>query len=207
MQSPSSACPCHKHPLGLRVHWNIARIGLQDLIHDDESIWPNLVIMGNSINGGHDDYMQRIATKALSHNCPADEPCIDNEAHTSRVLSADHDRLALSFFALHKAYAFPVSSTDCKDDEIAFVEQCIERWVEDTCADEESEVSTVAASLKKSWRVSREEADAMGTGGGDMRTFAWQHAFLETKGRIARQLQEWIESSDLMPLNASRHLL
>jgi hypothetical protein len=207
MQPPSSACPCHQHPLGLRVLWNIARIDLHDLMHDDDEIWPNLVIMGNSIDGGHDDYMQRIATKARSHSCPADESCIDNEAHTAKVLSADHDRLALSFFALHKAYAFPVPSTHCKDDEIAFVEQCIETWVEDACADEESKGSVAAASLKESWRVSREEADAMGTGSGNMRTLAWQHAFLETRGRVARRLQEWIKSSELMPLNAPRHLL
>jgi hypothetical protein len=140
--------------------------------------------MGNGIDGGHDNYIQRIATQARSYSCPEDEPCIDNKAHTARVLSADHDRLALSFFALHKAYAFPVPSTHCKD-KIAFVEQCIETWVEDASADEESKGSVAAASSKKSWRLSREEADAMGTGNGNMRTFAWQHAFLETRGRVA----------------------
>ncbi|KAF2680075.1 hypothetical protein K458DRAFT_445516 [Lentithecium fluviatile CBS 122367] len=210
MGSPLMACPCHEHPLGLDVTWTLNQISLEELIQDDELIRPHLVIMGNSINGGHDEYMQRFAAKVRPHNCSADEVCIDNEAHITHVLSANHDRLALSFFASHKAYAFSVSYEDYKDSdsdnaEVAFVEHRMDIWAETIGAYDGGEVAATAASLKESWRISREEADAMGTGGGNMRVFAWQHAFLETKGRVVRRIQKWIEIGELMPLHAPIH--
>ncbi|KAF2462610.1 uncharacterized protein BDR25DRAFT_386983 [Lindgomyces ingoldianus] len=207
MGSPTLTCPCHLHPLGLKVTWALNQISLEELINDADSIRPHLVIMGNSINGGHAEYMQRFADKARPHNCPTGVPCTENEAHVKKLLEADHDRLALSFFASHKAYAFPVSDKDGRESdsdhpEIAFVERRMDTWADTIELYVGGKVAAPAKSLKESWRLSRGEANEMGTGAGSMHIFAWQHAFLETKGRVARRIQKWMEIGELMPLHA-----
>ncbi|KAB2569576.1 hypothetical protein DBV05_g11749 [Lasiodiplodia theobromae] len=193
---PPSARPSHTAPLGLHVRWTIQHDSLSSSSSSDNTR-PHLVIMGNSIAGGHAAYMSRIAAAAAPHHCTPDHPCADNEAHVRDVLAADHNRLALAFFAVHKAYAFPVGSDD---GEIAFVEGQMDAWEEQGGVlgidDDAARVT-----LKDVWKMSREEADEMGTGEGGMQTFAWQHAFLETRARVLRRVERWVEKGELMPLH------
>jgi hypothetical protein len=206
MGSPTPSCICHNHPLGLAVPWTISQISLDDLINNSDSITPHIVIMGNSISGGHEEYMQRFANKARPHECNAESPCMENKTHIAEFLSADHDRLALSFFASHKAYAFPVTPVENDLSEISFVEQRMRTWASaSSTIHDNASISETAESLTSSWRISSAEVDAMGTGSGNMRIFAWQHAFLETGGRVAERIEKWVKRGDLMPLHAGKH--
>ncbi|ORX94547.1 hypothetical protein BCR34DRAFT_499185 [Clohesyomyces aquaticus] len=210
LQPPTSACPCHLHPLGLQVTWKVTKTSLESLIDDSDTIQPHIVIMGNSINGGHNEYMQRFAKKVRVHDSPRENPCTDNEMHIQALLAADHDRLALSFFATHKAYAFLVpganhgngNENDNDHSETAFVDQGIDMWASSAGIYASDMSRENATTLKESWRTSKGESDAMGTGAGGMHIFAWQHAFLETKGRVARRIKKWAEVGDMMPLHA-----
>lgn len=193
------------HPLGLGVGWDIERKSLDDLLCHPDQAEPHIVIMGNSIDGGHSDYMTRFGQNAKSKQCRRGDLCPRNEAHVSEFLSTDHDRLALAFFASHKAYAFSVSDQNgdnLDDSEIDVVRKRMYDWARRTGRLGHDEIMTTAQSLMTSWRISQEEADIMGTGAESMRTFAWQHAFLETKARIATRIQHWMEAGELMPLHA-----
>ncbi|KAL1616952.1 hypothetical protein SLS56_011219 [Neofusicoccum ribis] len=208
MGTPTPACPCHLHPLGQAVAWTVKRTSLADLVADADSTSPHLVIMGNSVSGGHAEYMRRFAAGARPHVCAAGSPCAENDAHVEDFLAADHDRLALAFFASHKAYAFPVSEKGraggggAVDPETVFVERRMDGWAEAVGVEAGAAAAARARRLKESWRISRDEADAMGTGPGGMQTFAWQHALLESKARVARRIQRWMEIGELMPLHA-----
>lgn len=208
-----NARPCQKHPLGVQVSWSLERIQLEDLIQDPDSMTPHLTIMGNSINGGHTEYMQRFETKSRPHTA---DFCAENEYHIQKFLSTDHDRLALAFFASHDSYAFPVSEFDRtvaeksevvheRDVETAFVKRRIDLWAHNIACEGDPWSSECAGSLKESWMESRREADEMGTGHEGMHTFTWQHALLETKARVAKRIERWMDLGDLMPLHAERN--
>lgn len=212
MKSPAfNACPCQKHPLGVQVVWSLERINLTDLIQDSDSTSPHLIIMGNSINGGHTEYIKRFGNKSRPHTA---DFCVENEAHVEEFLSADHDRLALSFFASHDSYAFPVSDTErtvsetagigngSQDTETAFVGNRMDLWAQTAASRGDFAAAECARTLKESWMTSRTEADEMGTGHGGMHTFTWQHALLETKARVAKRIERWMEIGELMPLHA-----
>ncbi|GME64801.1 uncharacterized protein BDR25DRAFT_386983 [Neofusicoccum parvum] len=209
MGAPTPACPCHLHPLGQAVAWTVQRTSLADLVAAADSASPHLVVVGNSISGGHAEYMRRFAAKARPHVCAPGSPCVENDAHVEDFLAADHDRLALAFFASHRAYAFPVAEKGradggggAVDAETAFVERRMDGWAEAVGVEAGAAAAASARGLKESWRVSRDEADAVGTGAGGMQTFAWQHALLESKARVARRIQRWMEIGELMPLHA-----
>ncbi|ROW17293.1 hypothetical protein VPNG_01289 [Cytospora leucostoma] len=212
MKSPAfNACPCQRHPLGVQVAWSLERIQLTDLIQDSDSISPHLTIMGNSISGGHTEYMKRFGNKSRPHTA---DSCAENEAHVEQFLSADHDRLALAFFASHDSYAFPVSDAEgavsgtagdghgSQDTETAFVGNRIDLWADRIASRGEFAAAGCARTLKESWLTSRREADEMGTGHDGMHTFTWQHALLETKARVAKRIERWMEIGELMPLHA-----
>lgn len=211
MNAPVFNAPlCQKHPLGVRVSWSLKRIELKDLIQDSDSVTPHLTIMGNSIDGGHTEYMRRFETKSRPHTT---DICGENEDHIQKFLSADHDRLALAFFASHDSYAFPVSEVDRTvvetsgvghgtDAETEFVKHRIDLWAHNIACEGDLAAVERAGTLKESWINSRREADEMGTGHGGMHTFTWQHALLETKARVAKRIERWMDIGDLMPLHA-----
>ena len=206
-----NACPCQKHPLGVQVAWSLERVTLTDLIQDSDSTSPHLIIMGNSINGGHTEYIKRFGNKSRPHVA---DSCTENEDHVEQFLSADHDRLALAFFASHDSYAFPVSDAEGtasetarvshgpQDTETAYVGNRIDLWAHIAASRGDFTAAECARTLKESWMTSRREADEMGTGHGGMHTFTWQHALLETKARVAKRIQRWMDIGDLMPLHA-----
>ncbi|KAB8255541.1 hypothetical protein BDV32DRAFT_141996 [Aspergillus pseudonomiae] len=114
--------------------------------------------------------------------------CDDNEAHIAKFLVHDHDRLTLSFFARHRHYTFDLNSSKNSIN----------------VADEREEVAEqmerVFPGLAEQWSISDQEADAMGTAGDSLHMFAWQHAFTETKGRIAELVST---AKDTLPISAS----
>ncbi|ROV89591.1 hypothetical protein VMCG_09948 [Cytospora schulzeri] len=89
-----------------------------------------------------------------------------------------------------------------QDTETAFVGNRIDLWAHTVASRGEFAAAECARTLKESWMASRREADEMGTGHGGMHTFTWQHALLETKARVAKRIERWMEIGDLMPLHA-----
>lgn len=148
--------------------------------------------MGNSIDGSYADYMSRIPSPNIprpdgcQYHSDGDS-CAENLAHVQEFLAADHGRLGLAFFASHKSYSFPLVS---KEDETVFVARMMEQ------------ASSGDVNIKSGWMRSKNEADELGTGSGNLRVFGWQHMVLETKGRVARRVEVWRERGDMMPLAA-----
>ena len=134
---------------------------------------------------------------APSTSSPSPSPCrcAENEAHVNEFLRADHDRIALSFFAVHCAYSFPLTGEE--KDEVAFVDKAMDSW-----AEEKEQVRGGVASPAAMWKASRDEADILGTGTGSMHLFRWQHAFAESKGRLGWLLERSLNAAELMPLKA-----
>lgn len=177
---------------------------------------PHMVVTGNSLRGSHEQYTELVKTSlcdpatrpanSLPHTNNIGSPrrtvqkkntsclCAENEAHVAEFLRADHDRIALSFFAVHCAYSFPLMSGE---DEVTFVENTMDAW-----AGAKEQMRMGVRSPAAMWRASRDEADALGTGTGSMHLFRWQHAFAESKGRLGWLLQRSLEEAALMPLKA-----
>jgi hypothetical protein len=137
------------------------------------------------------------SSSSSSSPSPSPSPCrcAENEAHVAEFLRADHDRIALSFFAVHCAYSFPLTGEE--KDEVAFVDKAMDAW-----AEEKEQVRGGIASPAAMWKASRDEADILGTGTGSMHLFRWQHAFAESKGRLGWLLQKSLNAAELMPLKA-----
>jgi hypothetical protein len=134
-------------------------------------------------------------SSSSSSSSPSPCRCAENEAHVNEFLRADHDRIALSFFAVHCAYSFPLMGEE--KDEVAFVDKAMDSW-----AEEKEQVRGGVASPAAMWKASRDEADILGTGTGSMHLFRWQHAFAESKGRLGWLLQRSLNAAELMPLKA-----
>lgn len=113
--------------------------------------------------------------------------CDDNEAHIAKFLAHDHDRLTLSFFARHRHYTFdlnnPRTNVDVGDERQEVAEQ----------------MEHVFPGSAEQWSISDQEAETMGTAGGSLHVFAWQHAFTETKGRIAEMVST---AKDTLPISS-----
>ncbi|OJJ76876.1 hypothetical protein ASPBRDRAFT_60561 [Aspergillus brasiliensis CBS 101740] len=175
--------PPQRLPLKQKVTWKIERTSKEWLQQHGDQHLPHVIIMGNSIDGSYADYMT--ASRTRQHH--EEDDCDDNEAHISKFLVHDHDRLTLSFFARHKHYTFDL---DGLKDSIEI-------------ADEREEVAEqmelVFPGLAEQWSISDQEADAMGTAGDSLHMFAWQHAFTETKGRIAELVST---AKDTLPISA-----
>ncbi|GAB1196914.1 hypothetical protein APSETT444_006194 [Aspergillus pseudonomiae] len=176
--------PPQRLPLKQKVTWKIERISKEWLQQHEDQHLPHVIIMGNSIEGSYDDYMTASSTRQRHEG----HDCDDNEAHIAKFLVHDHDRLTLSFFARHRHYTFDLNSSKNSIN----------------VADEREEVAEqmerVFPGLAEQWSISDQEADAMGTAGDSLHMFAWQHAFTETKGRIAELVST---AKDTLPISAS----
>lgn len=144
--------------------------------------------MGNSIHGSSADYITRLSShytpNPVGTSLHEDSACEENAAHIQDFLSANHDRLARSFFAAHKSYSFPLANSQ---DETDFVGSIMdEEW----------------PGLREQWLASRMELAKLGGGEESLHIFGWQHMFVETKERVAHKLKVWMENGDLMPLSA-----
>ncbi|GES57728.1 hypothetical protein ATEIFO6365_0001101700 [Aspergillus terreus] len=170
-------------PLKQKVTWKIERISKDWLQQHEDQHHPHVIIMGNSIDGSYEDYMTASSTRQRheEHNCD------DNEAHIAKFLVHDHDRLALSFFARHRHYTFDLNSSKTSIDVPGEREEVAEQ------------MEQVFPGLAEQWSISDQEAEAMGTSGGSLHMFAWQHAFTETKGRIAELVST---AKDTLPISA-----
>ena len=160
--------------------------------------------MGNSIVGDYEEYFSRIPVSGterheLSHT-HANASCAYNVEHNRVLQSADHDRLALAFFAAHKFYAFPLMSGTPESE---FVEGCMDAFDESQSV-ASSELKDL--SIKESWHKSSEEVDALGAGHGNMRVFNIQHMALETKARIAKIVESAERDEYLLPLCAKQRV-
>jgi hypothetical protein len=131
--------------------------------------------------------------QSYSHLRDKGTACQQNEAHIRDFLAASHDRLALSTFAVHPSYPFPLASGE---EETKFVESALDVW------DAENFGYVEVQNQKEMWRASREEADRLGSGRENMRVFRWQHVSVETKGSLGRLLERSLDKADLLPLKA-----
>lgn len=139
--------------------------------------------MGNSISGSYDDYM-----KAAQVRLPHDEPCCpENEDHVAQFLNGDLDRLSLAFFARHRHYTFDLHGAK-HEDEILHEQKVVADHMEH-----------VFPGLAGVWSISNSEADEIGVAGTSLHMFAWQHAFFETKGRIAQLVTQ---ANHTLPISA-----
>ncbi|KAL5357894.1 hypothetical protein BJX96DRAFT_145517 [Aspergillus floccosus] len=139
--------------------------------------------MGNSIDGSYEDYMNAARTQQKH----IEEPCDENENHVANFLAGDLDRLSLAFFARHRHYTFDLNSVG-DDDEILHERMVVA-----------GHMDKVFPELANQWRISDGEADEIGVAGTSLHMFAWQHAFVETKGRIAALISE---ATHTMPISA-----
>jgi hypothetical protein len=200
LSRPESTVAAHPHTMGLRIKWHLRRTSLEELLESSAQSVPHLIMMGNSIIGDYVEYFARVPETPCSDrpqlSCMhSDRDCSFNAAHRREFEETDHDRLTLAFFAAHKSYAFPLASRQPEQD---FVEECMQGFDER----DSSLRATGSVTLSESWRLSREDAEEMGSGHGSLRTFALQHMALETKERIARMVQVSEEEGSLLPLRA-----
>ncbi|GAD99166.1 predicted protein [Paecilomyces variotii No. 5] len=170
------------------VDWKVRHMTLDDLYKSPNQSRPHPVIMGNSIQGASADYIARLSShytaSPVGTSLHDDSSCQENVAHIESFLAADHDRLALSFFAAHKSYSFPLANGQ---DEVGFVgSRMEEEW----------------PGLREKWLASREELSTLGGGEQSLHLFGWQHMFVDTKERLAHKLDIWIKNEELMPLSA-----
>ncbi|KAH6853952.1 hypothetical protein B0I37DRAFT_401031 [Chaetomium sp. MPI-CAGE-AT-0009] len=214
-QPPATNSNSVESPLGLALRWRIKQTSIEALMAEGEPTTPHMVVTGNSLRGPHQKYTDLVRTSLTAEpgNRPAnsfphgssngEKPaassspcrCAENEAHVEEFLRADHDRIALSFFAVHCAYSFPLTGEE--KDEVAFVNKAMDAW-----AEKKEQVREGVASPAALWKASRDEADILGTGTGSMHLFRWQHAFAESKGRLGWMLQRSLNAAELMPLKA-----
>ncbi|OAA34529.1 hypothetical protein BBO_09182 [Beauveria brongniartii RCEF 3172] len=182
-----SGVPEHCRPLRQQVSWTMERVDQDWLLSEQGQGRPYVIVTGNSINGGYEDYM-RVAHTSERHS-EGDSSCADNDAHVAEFLAHDPDRLALSFFGHHRHYTFDSSGKEKQNDETVAVDN--ERVA--GCMDR------AFPGLAACWTASHGEADEVGTAGASLRMFAWQHCFAETKGRIARLVYE---ANNTLPISA-----
>ncbi|PQK11429.1 hypothetical protein BB8028_0003g00550 [Beauveria bassiana] len=182
-----SGVPEHRRPLRQQVSWTMERVDQDWLLSEQGQGRPYVIVTGNSINGGYEDYM-RVAHTSERHN-EGGGSCADNDSHVARFLAHDPDRLALSFFGHHRHYTFDSSGKEKQNDETVAVDN--ERVA--GCMDR------AFPGLAACWAASHGEADEVGTAGASLRMFAWQHCFAETKGRIARLVYE---ANNTLPISA-----
>lgn len=170
-------------PLKQDVSWTVKRIDEAWLRNHPEQDRVHFIVMGNSIDGSYEDYMNAAPTQQKH----IDERCDENESHAARFLAGDLDRLSLAFFARHRHYTFDLNSVG-DDDGILHERTVVSEHMEN-----------IFPELADQWRISNEEADEIGVAGTSLYMFAWQHAFVETKGRIAALVSE---ATHTMPISA-----
>ncbi|KGQ04424.1 hypothetical protein BB8028_0006g06400 [Beauveria bassiana] len=175
--------PPQRLPLKHRVTWEIERISKDWLQKHQDQHHPHIIIMGNSIEGSYEDYMTASSTRRRHET----HSCDDNEAHIAKFLAHDHDRLTLSFFARHRHYTFDLNSSKPSIGVAGERKEVAEQ------------MEQVFPGLAEQWSISNLEAEAMGTADGSLHMFAWQHAFTETKGRIAELVST---AKDTLPISA-----
>ncbi|KAJ5787473.1 hypothetical protein N7457_002463 [Penicillium paradoxum] len=160
------------------IQWELQHVTAAELMSSG-SAEPRLIICGNSIEGTLQDYLlaSSIATRHREDHCP------DNKNHCSRILSADHDQLAFATFATHKHYAYALQNGEEAEGADAIVSRILEQF---------------EPGLSQKLQYSRDIASDLGTCH-SLKTFMWQHIFLETEGRLAYHMEEH-ESS--LPLSA-----
>ncbi|KAK8086008.1 hypothetical protein PG994_000982 [Apiospora phragmitis] len=183
--------------------WRIQKTSVEQIMALSDPATPHMVVMGNSIvDGSYKTYTDLVyaslrdgdgtkTRRACEHEGGHEEGashCAANQAHVEAFLRADHDRLALSFFAIHPAYALPLSPGEHVD-----------HFIRDKASDWSPPHGT---ELWRLWEQCRADADRVGTGEENMGTFRWQHAFLESKGRLGALLRQAQREDDLMPLKA-----
>ncbi|KAI1268959.1 hypothetical protein F5Y18DRAFT_373163 [Xylariaceae sp. FL1019] len=185
----------NRSPFGPSLVWKVSRSSIEELMMSQDTPVPNMVVVGNSREGNYKAYGELVETSTLEDEAlrrpdslPHDGCCEHNEAHIAELMKADHDRLALSFFAIHPSYAFDLTTGE---DETDFVKHKMDALAR-PCNNTGNELSS-------QWLASRAEADAMGTGPEDMHIFRWQHVCIESKARLGRVLQEALDRADLMP--------
>ncbi|KAK8093321.1 hypothetical protein PG997_000006 [Apiospora hydei] len=177
--------------------WRIWQTSVEELMALRDPTTPHMVVMGNSINGSYKAYTDLVYSSLRDETKPqrtrehreAEEAqhcraqhCVANEEHVEVFLLADHDKLALSFFAIH-----PRGEED------------VDRFIHDKASDWSAQHGQ---QLWRLWQECHADADQVGTGEGYMGTFRWQHAFLESKGRLGALLRRAQMEDDLMPLKA-----
>ncbi|KAH6650546.1 hypothetical protein F5144DRAFT_556487 [Chaetomium tenue] len=218
-QPPVANSNSLESPLGLALRWRIKQTSIDALKAEGDPTTPHMVVTGNSLRGPHQQYTDLVReslsaepgsrpANSFPHNTSSNSEkpatassssspcrCAENEAHVGEFLRADHDRIALSFFAVHCAYSFPLTGEE--KDEVAFVDKAMDAW-----AEEKEQVHGDVASPAALWKASRDEADTLGTGTGSMHLFRWQHAFAESKGRLGWLLERSLNAAELMPLKA-----
>ncbi|KAM3464736.1 hypothetical protein MY5147_009453 [Beauveria neobassiana] len=175
--------PPQRLPLKHRVTWEIERISKDWLQKHQDQHHSHIIIMGNSIEGSYEDYMTASSTRRRHET----HSCDDNEAHIAKFLAHDHDRLTLSFFARHRHYTFDLNSSKPSIGVAGERKEVAEQ------------MEQVFPGLAEQWSISNLEAEAMGTADGSLHMFAWQHAFTETKGRIAELVST---AKDTLPISA-----
>ncbi|GAB1211744.1 hypothetical protein ATERTT37_000868 [Aspergillus terreus] len=163
--SPEAAIHAGDEMVHDDVSWTVKRIDEAWLRNHPEQDWVHFIVMGNSIDGSYEDYMNAAPTQQKH----IDERCDENESHAARFLAGDLDRLRNDDGILH----------------------------ERTVVSEHME--NIFPELADQWRISNEEADEIGVAGTSLYMFAWQHAFVETKGRIAALVSE---ATHTMPISA-----
>ncbi|KAL4936663.1 hypothetical protein BDV06DRAFT_227689 [Aspergillus oleicola] len=172
-------------------HWQIKPVALNIIEDSSEQSLSMIAILGNRIAGPLKDYQSQLAT--LSSANASDESCInqehtntccpENTLRTKSFLSANHDRLSLSFFADHSGYPFPLPllPPGADDDSKLYMESI--------------RFPLTHNSIEEPFFKFKSEVNKLGAGKENMGIFRWEHTLAETPGRVARMLREWEEAA------------
>lgn len=172
--------------------WELSPVDIARLDQDSGSGTPRLVIMGNSIRGPNSAYVERVLARETGSSTSRphrDEMCAENLDHMSDLLSADHDRLSMAFFANHKAYSIPVTGSRSEDE--------VSRSLMESVGGHPQ-----AEAFGKMWHRLRGQVGALGAGDESLGILGWQHIFAETDSGLARLLKKWLEDENMMILSA-----
>ncbi|KAH8697069.1 hypothetical protein BGW36DRAFT_461113 [Talaromyces proteolyticus] len=175
-----------------RLAWELQETDISSLGKDCDDITPTIVMMGYSIRGRNSDYTGRVLAKEKGSTASwphRDETCAENLCHLSELLSADHDHLAMAFFAAHPAYSFPLDGLETEEQIVQFLVAQFPQHQD-------------AAAFQDLWERLYLEADTLGVGRGCVNIIGWQHIFAETRHGLARLLEKWLLDENLMPLSA-----
>lgn len=167
-------------------------MSLESLRQHQDSTGPVIVMMGNSIDGDNSDYTAIALSKGT--DCTRSRPhkehhCADNSQHVDKFISSDHGLLAMSFFAAHSQYAFPVK--DCNSDT-----DVIQRLME------KMRQYSNGVDFHSMWMKLRADTDVFGAGKANLAIIGWQHVFAESRMGLARLMEKWLVDENLMILSS-----
>lgn len=149
-----------------RVEWEVRHITHRPMgsSSDHEAM---LCVLGNSTVEPLQEFNQRVLS-----NVPHEGKCVYNDSHIDEFLAADHDRVFLTSFALHKPYPFET------DPDRSMVQVFEERLSEHEC-------------IRDEYFKDRSNPKAINISGEKMKIIAMEHIYLEWRSKILDRVTNW----------------